>query len=177
LIKESVRRFQNMSDRMLRGQNCEGESTIWPLFYFQANEIFQGVLRMKRFFFSFLCLTVLLAATAPLASAQERSRFGRKSRTAAIIGGGAIAGALIAGKKGAAIGAGSGALYAMNRRAATRHFNPTTRRIGTVLGGSALGAGLGAAFGGKRAAAVGALAGAGTSYIYTRRSRRYARRF
>jgi hypothetical protein len=53
---------------------------------------------------------------------------------------------------------------------------PPLERVG-VLGGTALGAGLGGAFGGKRAAAVGALAGAGGSYLYTRRSRRYPRRF
>lgn len=132
---------------------------------------------MKRLLLSLLCLVVLTATLAPIASAQDRSRFGRKSRTAAIIGGSALAGALIAGKKGAAIGAGSGALYAMNRGAAQRHFGSGSRRIGTVLGGTALGAGLGAAFGGKRAAAVGALAGAGASYIYTKRSRRYPRRY
>lgn len=132
---------------------------------------------MKKFSASVLCLALLVAASAPAASAQSRSRFGRKSRTAAIIGGGALVGALVAGKKGAAIGAGSGALYAFNRRAAQRNFSSRNRRIGTVLGGTALGAGVGAAFGGKRAAAVGALAGAGGSYIYTRRSRRYPRRF
>ncbi len=134
---------------------------------------------MKKLLPSILCLVVLVATTVPLASAQDRtrSRFGRKARTAAIIGGGALAGALIGGKSGAAIGAGSGALYAMNRDAARRNFNPRNRRIGTVLGGSALGAGLGAAFGGKRSAAVGALAGAGASYIYTKKSRRYPRRY
>lgn len=133
---------------------------------------------MKRVLASALGLALLLAVSAPAASAQtrSRSRFGRKSRTAAIIGAGALAGALIAGKKGAAIGAGSGALYAFNRRAAQRNFSSRNRRIGTVLGGTALGAGLGAAFGGKRAAAVGALAGAGGSYLYTKKSRRYARR-
>ena len=132
---------------------------------------------MKRVLLTILCLILVGATAAPLASAQDRSRFGRKARTAAIIGGGAVAGALIAGKKGAAIGAGSGALYAMNRDAARRNFSPRNRRIGTVLGGTALGAGLGGAFGGKRSAAVGALAGAGASYIYTKRSRRYPRRF
>ena len=132
---------------------------------------------MKKYLLSFLCLAVIAASAAPSVSAQEGSRFGRKARTAAIIAGGAAAGALIAGKKGAAIGAGSGALYAMNRRAAQRNFSSRNRRIGTVLGGTALGAGLGAAFGGKRAAAVGALAGAGTSYVYTKRSRRYPRRY
>ena len=79
---------------------------------------------MKRFMASTLSLALLMAVAAPAASAQTRSRFGRKSRTAAIIG-----------------------------------------------------AGLGAAFGGKRAAAVGALAGAGGSYLYTKKSRRYRRRF
>lgn len=130
---------------------------------------------MKKFFLSFLCLVALVAASAPAASAQ--TRFGRKARTAAIVGGGALAGALIAGKKGAAIGAGSGALYAFNRRAAQGNFSSRNRRIGTVLGGAALGSGMGAAFGGKRAAAVGALAGAGGSYVYTKRSRRYPRRY
>ena len=134
---------------------------------------------MRKYFLSFLCLAVLAASAAPATSAQtrSRSRFGRKSRTAAIIGAGALAGALIAGKKGAAIGAGSGALYAFNRRAAQRNFSSRNRRIGTVLGGTALGAGLGGAFGGKRAAAVGALAGAGGSYLYTKKSRRYPRRY
>ena len=130
---------------------------------------------MKKFLLSFLCLAVFAASSALPASAQGQSRFGRKARTAAIVGGGALAGALIAGKKGAAIGAGSGALYAMNRRAAQRNFSARNRRIGTVLGGTALGTGLGAAVGGKRAAAVGALAGAGASYVYTKRSRRYPR--
>ena len=132
---------------------------------------------MKRILASLLCLVVLGAAAMPAASAQDRSRFGRKARTAAIIGAGGLVGALVAGKKGAAIGAGSGALYAFNRRAAQRNFSSRNRRIGTVLGGTALGAGLGAAFGGKRAAAVGALAGAGGSYLYTKRSRRYPRRY
>jgi len=134
---------------------------------------------MKKLFLSFLCMVVLMAAMAPLASAQERtpSRFGRKSRTAAIIGGGALIGALVAGKKGAAIGAGSGTMYAMNRRAARRNFSSRNRRIGTVLGGTAFGAGIGGALGGKRAAAVGALAGAGGSYVYTKRSRTYPRRY
>ncbi|MGH9944825.1 MAG: hypothetical protein ACRD9R_20950 [Pyrinomonadaceae bacterium] len=130
---------------------------------------------MKKLLTSTLCAVVLLAAIAPAVSAQ--SRFGRKSRTAAIIGAGAVAGALVAGKKGAAIGAGSGALYAMNRGAAKRNFSSKSRRIGTVLGGTALGAGLGGAFGGKRSAAVGALAGAGGSYLYTKRSRTYRRRY
>jgi hypothetical protein len=127
---------------------------------------------MKRVFSYLMCLVLFVAASASITSAQG---FGRKARTAAIIGGGALAGALVAGKKGAAIGAGAGSLYAFNRRAATRNFSSKNRRIGTVLGGTALGAGLGAAFGGKRAAAVGALGGAGASYLYTKKSRKYRR--
>ncbi len=132
---------------------------------------------MKKLVGSLICIVMLAVTSVPVATAQDTSRFGRKSRTAAIIGGGALAGALIAGKKGAAIGAGSGALYSMNRSAAQRNFSSRNRRIGTVLGGTALGAGLGSAFGGKRSAAVGALAGAGGSYLYTKRSRTYPRRY
>jgi len=124
----------------------------------------------------FFALVAEVFIPATMAQQRGRSRFGRKARTAAIIGGGAATGALIGGKKGAAIGAGGTALYAMNRRAARRHFKPKTRRIGTVLGGTALGAGVGGAVAGKKAAAIGAAAGAGTSYIYTRRSRSYRRR-
>jgi hypothetical protein len=83
---------------------------------------------------------------------------------------------LVAGKKGAAIGAGGAGLYAFNRRAAKRHFRGHTRTAGTVLSGTALGAGIGGAAGGKRAAALGAGAGAAGSYIYTRH-RGYHRRY
>ena len=132
---------------------------------------------MKRVIISLLCLVLMVTAIVPEAFGQDRrrSRFGRKARTAAIIGGGALTGALIGGKKGAAIGAGGAGLYAFNRRAARRHFRGRTRTAGTVLSGTALGAGVGGAVGGKRAAAVGALAGAGGSYLYRRSQRR--RRF
>ena len=132
---------------------------------------------MKRFIAIVLCLFVL-AETVVIVEAQtrrRRSRFGRKARTVAIIAGGAGVGALVAGKKGAAIGAGGGGLYAFNRRAARRHFRGRTRTAGTVLSGTALGAGVGAAAGGKRAAAIGAGAGAAGSYIYSRRNRRRKR--
>ena len=134
---------------------------------------------MKRFFAFLVCAVLLLTTLVPdvFGQRRRRSRFGRKARTAAIIAGGAGIGALIGGKKGAAIGAGSGALYSMNRSAARSNFDSKTRRLGTVLGGAALGSGLGAAFGGKRSAAVGALAGAGTSYVYSKRSRGYRRRY
>lgn len=134
---------------------------------------------MKKVLVSLLCLIMLATTLIPdtLGQDRRRSRFGRKARTAAIIGGGAVAGALIGGKKGAAIGAGGAGLYAFNRKAARRHFKGRTRTIGTVASGTALGAGVGGAVGGKRAAGVGALAGAGGSYLYRRSQRRRARRF
>ncbi|HEX7294973.1 MAG TPA: hypothetical protein VF251_04415 [Pyrinomonadaceae bacterium] len=128
---------------------------------------------MKRFFAIVLCLFVF-ASTLAVADAQTRrrkSRFGRKARTVAIIAGGAGIGALVGGKKGAAIGAGGAGLYAFNRKAARRNFKGKTRTAGTVLSGTALGAGVGAAAGGKRAAAIGAGAGALGSYIYRRHQR------
>jgi hypothetical protein len=141
---------------------------------------FQGGQGMKRLLALILVWT-LLVITGTIVSAdgqtrRRKSKFGRKARTAAIIAGGAGVGALVAGKKGAAIGAGGGGLYAFNRRAARRHFKGKTRTAGTVLSGTALGAGVGAAAGGKRAAAIGAGAGAAGSYIYTRR-KRYHRRY
>src|ERR1041385_5846654 len=129
---------------------------------------------------AFVILLTLLVVGGTLVSAEgqrrHRSKFGRKARTAAIIAGGAGVGALVGGKKGAAIGAGGTGLYAFNRRAAKRHFRGRTRTAGTVLSGTALGAGVGGAAGGKRAAAVGAAAGAGGSYLYTRR-KHYRRRY
>jgi hypothetical protein len=135
---------------------------------------------MKRLLALILVLS-LLVITGTIVSAdgqtrRRKSKFGRKARTAAIIAGGAGVGAIVAGKKGAAIGAGGAGLYAFNRRAARRHFRGKTRTAGTVLSGTALGAGVGAAAGGKRAAALGAGAGAAGSYIYTRR-KRYHRRY
>lgn len=130
---------------------------------------------MKRLLVLILVLS-LLVVTGTLVSAdgqtrRRKSKFGRKARTAAIVAGGAGVGALVAGKKGAAMGAGGAGLYAFNRRAARRHFKGRTRTAGTVLSGTALGAGVGAVAGGKRAAAIGAGAGAAGSYIYTRRKR------
>ena len=135
---------------------------------------------MKRLMVLILVLSLLVLG-GTLVSAEgrtrrhHRSKFGRKARTVAIIAGGAGVGALVAGKKGAAMGAGGAGLYAFNRSAARRHFKGRTRTAGTVVSGTALGAGVGAAAGGKRAAAIGAAAGAGGSYIYSRhqRHRRY----
>lgn len=132
---------------------------------------------MKRLFLLSLALVVLLATLVPVLGQdrRRRSRFGRKARTVAIIAGGAGVGALISGKKGAAIGGGGAGLYAMNRPAARRNFKRSTRRVGTVASGTALGAGVGSAIGGKKATLVGAAAGAGTSYVYTRKARSYRR--
>jgi hypothetical protein len=131
---------------------------------------------------AFVILLTLLVVGGTLVSAEgqrrrHRSKFGRKARTAAIIAGGAGVGALAAGKKGAAIGAGGAGLYAFNRRAARRHFHGSTRTAGTVVSGTALGSGVGAAAGGRRAAAIGAAVGAGGSYVYTRRHRRHRTRY
>jgi hypothetical protein len=134
---------------------------------------------MKRVIVFLMCLA-LLATTVVSVGAQNRrrhSRFGRKARTAAIIGGGTAAGALIGGKKGAAIGAGGSTIYAMNRSAARRRFKPGTRRAATVAGGTAAGAGLGGAIGHGKGAAVGAISGAVGSYIYTKKSRHYRRSY
>src|SRR4029453_12884420 len=90
---------------------------------------------MKRLFAIVLCL-LLLVETFAVVDAQthrRKSRFGRKARTVAIIAGGAGVGALVAGKKGAATGAGGAGLYAFNRHAARRHFKSSTRTAGTVV--------------------------------------------
>ena len=132
----------------------------------------------RRIFALLLCLGVLLTTIVPetFGQTRRRSRFGRKARTAAIIAGGAGVGALVGGKKGAAIGAGGAGVYAFNRRAARRNFRGKTRTAGSTLSGAALGAGVGGAVGGKRAAVVGAALGAGGGYA-VRKSRRGTRRY
>jgi hypothetical protein len=132
---------------------------------------------MKRFAVSLLAVIILLSTLAPaMGQDRKRSKFGRKARTVAIIGGAATLGALTGGLSLAAMGAGGAGLFAFNRRAARRHFKPSTRRIGTVLSGTALGGGIGGLVGGSKAAAIGAGAGAGGSYLYTR-SRHATRRY
>ena len=134
----------------------------------------------RKVFGGLLCLVFLATTLALDTSAQvrrKRSRFGRKARTAAIIGGGAAVGGLIGGKKGAAIGAGGAGTYAFNRRAARRHFKPRTRTVGATASGAALGAGVGAAAGGKRAAAAGAAVGGTGGYLYRRSKKRLPRRY
>ena len=144
-------------------------------------QVVRGDSEVKRLL-AFILVLSLLVVTGTLVSADgqthrhKKSKFGRKARTAAIIAGGAGVGALVGGKKGAALGAGGAGLYAFNRKAARRHFKGKTRTAGTVLSGTAAGAGVGAIAGGKRAAAIGAGAGAGASYLYTRR-KHYHRRY
>ncbi|MGH9880272.1 MAG: hypothetical protein ACRD6N_02460 [Pyrinomonadaceae bacterium] len=116
-----------------------------------------------------LGVMLLFATVVPTyGQTQKKSRFGRKARTVAIIAGGAALGVLTGGLSVAAMGAGGAGLYAFNRRAARRHFKPRTRQIGTVLSGTALGAAVGGVAGGSRATAIGAAAGAGGSYLYSR---------
>jgi hypothetical protein len=133
---------------------------------------------MKRITTALMCLLMLATLLAPEMFAQERhrSKFGRKARTAAMIGGGAVVGGLIGGKKGAAIGAGGAGMYAFNRRAARRHFSGRTRTIGSTASGAALGAGVGGAVGHGRGAAAGAIIGGTGGYLTKRhyaRKRRY----
>jgi hypothetical protein len=133
---------------------------------------------MRRLSVTLTCLLMVLMLAAPATFGQERhrSKFGRKARTAAIIGGGAVAGGLIGGKKGAAIGAGGAGVYAFNRKAARRHFKGRTRTIGSTASGTALGAGVGGAVGHKRGAVAGAIVGGTGGYLTKRhyaRKRRY----
>ena len=135
---------------------------------------------MRKVSVGLLCLLFLVTSLSLDASAQtrhKRSRFGRKSRTVAMIAGGAAVGGLIGGKKGAAIGAGGAGTYAFNRKAARRHFKPRTRTIGATASGAALGSGVGAVAGGKRGAAAGAIVGGTGGYLYRRHKRRLPRRY
>lgn len=136
---------------------------------------------MRRVFAFVISLVFLLTTLSIGAGAQtrrrHRSKFGRKSRTAAMLVGGAAVGGLIGGKKGAAIGAGSAGTYAFNRKAARQHFKGRTRTIGATASGSALGAGVGGAVGHGRGAAAGALIGGTGGYLYRRHKHRIVRSY
>lgn len=133
--------------------------------------------RVSAFVVSLVILLTTLTVGAGAQTRRHRSKFGRKSRTAAMIGGGALVGGLIGGKKGAAIGAGGAGTYAFNRKAARQHFKGRTRTIGATASGSALGAGVGGAIGHKRGAAAGAIAGGTGGYLYRRSKHRIPRRY
>jgi len=130
---------------------------------------------MRKLLTLVMTLVLLLMSAFP-ASAQKRkhrSWFGRKSRTVAIIAGGAALGAVTGGIGTAALVGGGAGLFAFNRRAARRHFSGRTRTIGTVASTTAMGGGVGRIVGGRTATVIGAAAGGAGSYVYTRtRSRR-----
>lgn len=133
---------------------------------------------MKKFWAIFLSLAFLVTMLIPEdASAQERRRR-KKHRglatNAAIVGGSTAAGALIGrGQNGALIGAGAGLLYASSRKGTKRRYrNSKTRRVAKVAGAGLLGTGVGKAVGGKAGALIGAAAGTGGGYLYTKKKRR-----
>lgn len=130
---------------------------------------------MKRFFILLIAIIFVVTAVADV-SAQTRKKkkkYRGLATNIAIIGGSTAVGALIGGKKGAVIGAGGGTLYATSRKGTKRRYaNSKTRRWAKVAGGTVLGTGIGM-YGGKRTTALGAIAGAGATYLYTRNGRRY----
>ena len=135
---------------------------------------------MKKLLVLALALVFAVTTFAPETFGQDRRK--KKNRglatNLAIVGGSTAAGALIGrGRKGAAIGAGAGLLYASSRKGTKRRYqNSKTRRWAKVAGGTLLGTGLGAAFGGKKGAIIGAIGGGGGTYLYTRKkTRRYRR--
>lgn len=134
---------------------------------------------MKKLFIFAALFIFAITMIAPNSFAQTRTR--KKHRglatNIAIVAGSTAAGALIGrGRNGAMIGAGAGLLYASSRKGTKRrHLNSNTRRYSKVAGGSLLGAGLGAWAGGKKGMILGAAAGGGATYLYTRNGRRYYR--
>jgi hypothetical protein len=128
-----------------------------------------------------ILLSVAFLATMVLtddASAQERRRrkkYRGLATNAAIVGGSTAAGAILGrGQNGALIGTGAGLLYASSRKGSKRTArNSKFRRGAKVAGGTLLGAGVGKAAGGKLGAAIGAAAGAGSTYVYSKKRRRY----
>lgn len=128
-----------------------------------------------------LAIVFMFMATAVVPEAFGQRRKKKKHRglatNIAIVAGATAAGALIGrGRNGAMIGAGAGLLYASSRKGTKRRYARSKyRRAAKIAGGSLLGAGTGAWIGGKTGMIVGALAGAGATYLYTRNGRKYYR--
>lgn len=108
---------------------------------------------------------------------RKKKKYGGLATNIAIVAGSTAAGALIGrGRNGAMIGAGAGLLFASSRKGSKRRaYNSKWRRGAKIAGGSLLGAGTGAWIGGKTGMLVGAAAGAGATYLYTKNGRRYYR--
>lgn len=135
---------------------------------------------MKKLFVIALLMIFAITAVVPEAFGQTRRKKKKNPGLAtniAIVAGSTAAGALIGrGRNGAMIGAGAGLLYASSRKGTKRRaYNSKYRRGAKIAGGTMLGAGLGAWAGGKTGMALGALAGGGATYLYTKNGRRYYR--
>lgn len=134
---------------------------------------------MKKIFILVITFIFLMTTIAPEAMAQTKRK--KKHRglltNIAIVAGSTAAGGLIGrGRNGAMIGAGAGLLYASSRKGSKRTaYNSKYRRGSKIAGGTLLGAGTGAWVGGKTGLALGALGGAGATYLYTRSGRKYYR--
>lgn len=134
---------------------------------------------MKKFLAVLIAIIFTITAFAPdtLAQKKKRKKHRGLATNIAIVGGSTAAGALIGrGRNGAMIGAGAGLLYASSRKGSKRRAaNSKYRRGAKIAGGSLLGAGVGAAVGGKTGMIVGAAAGGGGTYLYTRNGKKYYR--
>jgi hypothetical protein len=143
------------------------------------NSVFFTEDKMKKFTAIFLGLAFLITMFAPGAMAQttKKKKYRGLATNIAIVAGSTAAGALIGrGRNGAMMGAGAGLLYASSRKGTKRTaYNSKYRRAAKVAGGSLLGAGTGAWIGGKTGMIVGAAAGAGATYLYTKNGRKYYR--
>lgn len=136
---------------------------------------------MKKYIISAILLLFAISFVAPDSFGQTR-RYKKKKRVLktniAIVAGSTAAGALIGrGRNGAMIGAGAGLLYASSRKGTKRRsYRSKKRRYAKIAGGALLGTGLGAWMGGKKGAIIGAAAGGGATYLYTRRGKRFYRK-
>src|SRR5690606_37358984 len=126
-----------------------------------------------------ILFTFIASLSVPAALGQTRRKkinYPVLAINIAIMAGDTAAGALIGGRKGAAIGAGAGLLYASSRRGTKRRaYISKYRCAAKVAGGSLVGVGVGAWAGGKKGAIISGLAGAGATYLYTKNGNRYYR--